>query len=318
MITKPTFDMIKVMVIDNPYSSAKKEIEHFYECPEELSIPTYAKYKVLDTEVLIGNRPNISKAHSGKLFAMNDKLYNSIDSFINVSDNFVEHRADKQNVFLPFNEEGNPTIETVASFLQTLDYQIRVLRLKRIYIHCDLGSHRAPSMFGFYLFVYHPKTIKNIVKNKELINLQPIEWSNPRNYLRDYLNDENLFLYTFLRNFKKNRAKHTSLEDIIKSPNNKVVRDLLYNERNWTPVSGENEPFFGTMRYGKQMIESLIKEFKPSVSKLYSDNIRTPFMKKYIDIHILLGTKNGIFWRDHGFGTKNEKKHQESKKNNKS
>lgn len=305
------------MVIDNPYSNNSKHFKHFYECPESLSKPIHVKYQVLDTEVLVGYRPNIVLHEDDAIYAMNVSLYNSIDSFINVGDNFVGHRADKLSGYFPFNEAGSPTIETVCAALETLDYQIRVLRLKRIYIHCDLGSHRAPTIFGMYLFAFHPRTIKQIVANHERVNLRPIEWSNPRNYLRSYLNKETFYLYTFLRNLRNNKKKTTSLEGMLNCQNNSEIKKMLFNERNWESISQTyDNPFFGTIRYGKQMIESLRKEFVPSLDSLYFKKIKSPLIRLKIDLNIALGTNRGKGWEKAGFGTKNEKKHREKQKKN--
>lgn len=296
------------MVIDNPY---RPTYTHFYDCPEELSLPIYALYKVDQTEVLVGYRPNL-RLHRDEHehYPMNSRLYNSINSFINVGDNFVGHREDKLNSYFPFNEAGVPTIESVCAALETLDYQIRVLKLKRIYIHCDLGSHRAPSIFGMYLFAFQAGHIRKITQGRVTVNIEERGWSDPRYYLRTYLKKSD-GLYPFLRNLKKFKKQTTSLEGYFRSKEMRETKLIVYNSRKYDMTNdSENEQLFQTRFYFKALRESLSREFIPFVSHIKHTFIRSPYTIVKIEVNILIGTKMGKFWKKNKFGINWTKKRE--------
>lgn len=65
----------------------------------------------------------------------------------------------------PWIENGQLTpFESIAACLYTIDSTIR--RGVNIFIHCDAGTHRSPSMFGFYLKSYLPNDRLGIVENR--------------------------------------------------------------------------------------------------------------------------------------------------------
>lgn len=139
----------------------------------------YAQYKIGDTVIMVGLRPN--------MYGTTTDFYNQIGGFINVSDRFVRHRADKVNVFYPWNEGGIPTYETIFAVLKTLHYWIDELKIPKVYIHCDGGTHRAVTMFGFYLLSYHSQDCEAINNSYELKGRE--YWSNPLEYGRGYFKD---------------------------------------------------------------------------------------------------------------------------------
>mgnify|MGYP002651591248 CR=1 FL=1 len=140
----------------------------------------YAEYKVGNkVTVIVGVRPNC--------YGTTPEVYDSIGAWMNVSDRFIRHRADKLNVFYPWNEGGIPTYETLFGVLKTLHYWIDELEIPRIYIHCDGGTHRAVTLFGLYLLTYRPGEAEEINKSYALKDRQ--HWSNPLEYARGYFDD---------------------------------------------------------------------------------------------------------------------------------
>ena len=173
------------MVIPNPYEEIK-DTPWWNKSEDSLH---YAQYKVNNTLILIGARPD----YSGTTYTE----YKSIEGWINVSDRFVKHEKGTSTLFAPWNEAGQPSIEAIFSVLKTLDYWINELKLKKIYMHCDGGTHRAVSLFGFYLLAYHKEESYEINKNYVLIKRE--HWSNPLEYAETYIK-ENKVPYSDLYN----------------------------------------------------------------------------------------------------------------------
>lgn len=170
---------------------------------------SYAEYTINPfTKILVGNRPNYD--------GTNESFYNSVDAWINVSDRYVRHRKGTVSVFLPWNEAGIPSYETLFSVLKTLHYYVSEQKLSKIYIHCDGGTHRAVSMLGFYLLAYHPDRAEEINNSKVLVDREV--WSNPLEYARTYLKDIPL-LPEFLKAIGESQDSVShghSLEDFLK------------------------------------------------------------------------------------------------------
>src|SRR5690606_20817558 len=112
----------------------------------------YAKYKIEDTNIFIGNRIDVGATK---------EFYDSLAVIINVSDRLVKNSINKTALWFPWNEAGIPSYETIYSFLLTLRYYINELKVKNIYIHCDGGTHRAVTLFGFYLKAYESVSVNN-------------------------------------------------------------------------------------------------------------------------------------------------------------
>lgn len=89
----------------------------------------YAKYQIKNTEVFVGNRPDS--------WGTNQDFYHSIACWLNVTDRFVRHKEGVTNVWIPWNEAGKPTLETIFASLKYLHYWIDEIKVKKIYIHCD-------------------------------------------------------------------------------------------------------------------------------------------------------------------------------------
>ena len=171
----------------------------------------YAEYKIKNTIIQVGGRPNC--------YGTTPEVYNSIKGFINVSDRYVRHKAEKLNIFIPWNEDGVPTIEAVWAFLKTMNYWIHEDNLDKIYIHCDGGTHRAVTMFGLFLLAYYKDNAEEIQKNHKLVGRE--HWSQPLQYAYSYYNSNKVpLLQKFVENIKEkskdNYSHGQELSDYLK------------------------------------------------------------------------------------------------------
>lgn len=211
------------MVIDDIFSNkenSKHDIEWWNKPTENLS---YAQYQVGSTQVLVGNRPNYA--------GTTKEFYDSVDGWINVSDRFVRHNQGKLNMFIPWNEAGKPSYEAIFSVLKTLHYWIDEQKVSRVYIHCDGGTHRAVSMFGFYLLAYHAGKSEEINNSKILVKRE--HWSNPLLYAQTYLKDVALlkeFLAALPLSTDHPNHGH-SFEEFLKSLQNQELLAQYYRDR---------------------------------------------------------------------------------------
>lgn len=138
----------------------------------------YSAYKVDQTEVIIAGRPDsIDNRHLDKTFI------ESVDAWLSVTDRFIEYPVTRYQWF-PWQENGPPQNEVLYGSLKTLHYWIDKLKLKRIYIHCDAGTHRSPSVFGAYLCTYHAKLAQQICEAGTHFRDYP---SSPYQYWLSYL-----------------------------------------------------------------------------------------------------------------------------------
>lgn len=197
------------MVIDNPYRQDERK---WFDSGEQKL--TWAAYMIGDTEIIIGNRPDIGTTNS---------FYKSVDAWINVSDRFVKHDHKILNTFIPWNEGGKPTYEAVYSFLMTLHYWITELKLKKIYISCDGGTNRAPSLFGIYLHVFFPNDFKRIIDAHIMFGREERIWSSPEVYSKKYISEKGneRDISYFLKHIKEKAWKLSptygvSLEDYMR------------------------------------------------------------------------------------------------------
>lgn len=117
----------------------------------------YHCYKINETNVFIGKRPDLG---------FNSDFYNSIDGFISVTESYYQFPLNKPQQWFPWKETMENFPDTVLfGTLKVLNYWINVLKLKNIYLHCDAGTHRAPSVLGAFLDTYYREEQDRIVKN---------------------------------------------------------------------------------------------------------------------------------------------------------
>lgn len=141
-------------------------------------------YIINDTNVYIGKR--LDKDGCYKNF------FDSIDLFISLNDDFINFPLGKSHYWIPW-REGTDTFPeyVVYSAISILNYFINEVKVKTIYIHCDMGSHRAPSIIGAFLFNY-VDDYQNVIKNaysplgksryfhNSLLIFNPIEYYNEK------------------------------------------------------------------------------------------------------------------------------------------
>lgn len=123
----------------------------------------YVSFKVRNTDVIIGRRLDRS--------GVNNDFFNSIDGFLVVTESYIEYPISANVRWFPW-KEGIDLMPDYVLYggLKTLNHWVNELELKRVYIHCDLGSHRAPSIFGAFLLGYYKDTAKDIIAKANIVN----------------------------------------------------------------------------------------------------------------------------------------------------
>ena len=102
-----------------------------------------------------------------------------LDAALSLTDRLVKTNSIyNYSAWFPWIEGKYPTEEVVFGSLMTLRHWVIDLRLETIYIHCDAGTHRSPTMMGFYLNalskVFPKLEIINLNYNFDLIRIIPV------------------------------------------------------------------------------------------------------------------------------------------------
>lgn len=122
-------------------------------------INNYVSFKIKDTEVLIG--PRLDNRGCCPIF------FKSIKGFLVVTESYIEYPLEANVRWFPWLEGIKLFPEEVLyGSLKTLDTWINKLKLPRIYIHCDLGSHRAPSVLGAFLHGFFTQEERDLIVNQ--------------------------------------------------------------------------------------------------------------------------------------------------------
>lgn len=141
---------------------------------------TYVKYLVDDTEVLVGPRLDG--------MGCTPEFFQSINGWLVVTEGWVEYPITANVRWFPWKEttENFPDTALFGS-LHTLHHWIKQLKLPRIYIHCDLGTHRAPSTFGAFLRAfYSPVEATKIIEAREVHNNQVLGYEDENKRLNSH------------------------------------------------------------------------------------------------------------------------------------
>jgi hypothetical protein len=145
---------------------------------EKDSILGYATYKVGDITYHVGSRPNAHK--------ITREFFNSIDGWINVTDTQCWFNEKVNSMWFPWDEGKHCPPEVFYAVIRTLYVWTEQKHLKTIYIHCDAGTHRAPTVFGAWLLArYGRKDALKIVSQAALTKRECL--SNPIEYIDDHL-----------------------------------------------------------------------------------------------------------------------------------
>lgn len=134
----------------------------------------WVMYSVGNTNFFVGYRPDISK--------LSKKTLKKIDAFLSVTETYIEYPDNKITAWMPWIEESNIPLNTLFGSLKTLNNWFLNPNIKNIYIHCDLGSHRAPSIFGAFLYTYIDNPNK-VVRNFKLSKNNNYHWSSEKKKL---------------------------------------------------------------------------------------------------------------------------------------
>lgn len=170
----------------------------------------YATYKVPTpagrfVEVMVGSRPAFANGCEAV-----DKEGTVIrpDAWISVTDTQVAFPLGAVYHWLPWVEEAPPTKETLYAVLRLLNYYVRSGAMK-IYVHCDAGTHRSPTIFGAYLLAYLGRRKAEEIQKTATLHGRTTS-SEPLYYIDTYLTRNQISL-AFLEWVAKNPEKR--LED---------------------------------------------------------------------------------------------------------
>ena len=98
-------------------------------------------YQVEDSEIFVSSRP--------KRFT-SDKTGYDPDAYLSVTDTFCSPIVGKILMWFPWNEGRKPIPECYYATVRTLIWWVEKLRLPKIQIFCDGGTHRSVTVFGAY------------------------------------------------------------------------------------------------------------------------------------------------------------------------
>jgi hypothetical protein len=143
----------------------------------------YVSFKIKNTEVLIGPRMIT--------YGTDPTFFKSIDGFLVVTETYIEYPPESNVRWFPWLEGAKEFPEEVLfGGLKTLNNWINEISLKKVYIHCDLGSHRAPSILGAFLKAYFTDDESNkIIENADISHATTYYWkfdqlmNNPIKYI---------------------------------------------------------------------------------------------------------------------------------------
>lgn len=194
---------------------------------KESSRPHYgASYRILDTLVYVAGRPDYEGV---------DKIYlDTVKGWMSLTDRFIRYPiSTSQQAWFPWVESGPPKPEVIYGALTTLHYWIDVLKLDTIYIHCDAGTHRSPSIFGAYLDTYHPESAEEVAGNAVVFGKKPEHHSCAVKYWDSYKdrNPDLKLLTDAIREMDVSEWGHENLDSIldrVSSKKNKEKEEKIY------------------------------------------------------------------------------------------
>jgi hypothetical protein len=191
---------------------------------------TYCSYKVNQTEVMVG--PRLDYESRG----CSQKFFDSVSAWLSVTESYIEYPITANVRWFPWKEGIEPLPDhALYGSLKHLDYWINKLKLPRVYIHCDLGTHRAPSVFGAFLLGFYPEQFDKITdarkvfnkKNSTIISTTGQIMGEPRYYIDSYLAELPL-LETMIKTIVKH--PQMSLRGVIEQTFKDRPLDLYTNE----------------------------------------------------------------------------------------
>jgi hypothetical protein len=225
----------------------------------------YVSFFINNTEVIIGRRLDRS--------GCNPDFFKSIDGFISITESYIEYPNFVNFRWFPW-KEGIDIFPDYVLFagLKTLQQWIFVDQLNRIYLHCDLGSHRAPSLFGAFLKAFFTdEEAKNIVNNFKRTNNDESRYfvngelrNNPLEYIE--------------RKFEQVPSLKYLIEAIIKNPESDLSDIVQFKLNQYLPDSllskqelKERKSKKARLEFAQKVKSKLIKDGFDFVESDYSE-----------------------------------------------
>lgn len=147
--------------------------------PEDREL-SYAKYKAGEMTYMVGSRVNA--------YCISREFFNSVDGWISVTDTPQWFPEKTDFMWFPWDEGKACSPEIFYSVIHTLTMWQKFRKMKTFYIHCDAGTHRAPTVFGAWLLGrYGRKEAAEIVAGHELVRREHL--SDPLAYIGYHLDD---------------------------------------------------------------------------------------------------------------------------------
>jgi hypothetical protein len=150
-------------------------------------------YKLWDSEIFVRNRPrtlSIGERGDKEEVALEDQA----DAYLSVTDTWCVAPSGKQFAWVPWNESRCPTGEQFYACNKTILWWAYYMKLPKIQIFCDGGTHRSVTVFGAFLMTYFsPGDREEIVRsripvNQDLADPKLIEVvCDPLDYVEKYL-----------------------------------------------------------------------------------------------------------------------------------
>lgn len=138
-----------------------------------------------EVSFIVGPRLDIRSEVKAELLSINNV---KIEGILSVTDRLVKSNLQyRQSGWFPWIEGKYPTEEVVFGSLMLLRHWVEN-EIKTIYIHCDAGSHRSPTILGFYFVAFkdYIQTIQTEPLHKEKVE-GPSCFSVPLEYASSYL-----------------------------------------------------------------------------------------------------------------------------------
>ena len=151
---------------------------------------SYVQYDFFGTQVLVGNRPDYG--------GCTKEFTSHVDAWFSVTDRVPQSPPGSRYEWYPWVEECLPTESLIAAVIR-LHQLFLDDHIKCIYLHCDAGTHRSPSLFGLAAYFYdgchdriweRPQMRPILVRG--MFNVATGHWSDPAYYAKTYLNDPKL------------------------------------------------------------------------------------------------------------------------------
>jgi hypothetical protein len=150
-------------------------------------------YKVRESEIYVRNRPKcltIGEAEYKNPKKQKVAAVDQADAYLSVTDSFCIAPPGKQYMWFPWNEGRQPIAEMFYATNKTLNWWTHYMKLKKIQVFCDGGTHRSVTVFGAFLMTYFTRAeYDQIIKDRVPVNYEPKHHhtAHPMDYLESYL-----------------------------------------------------------------------------------------------------------------------------------